>query len=206
MIITLLDRGGRFLFSSSELSDRWVAGHGGPDRRCAALAPARRSRRRSGPALQCRRAWRSRRRRDAGAVRAVLPQVHRQHLAHVGVVDRHTGDGGALGVGGELDVVGRPETTVGHLHACACASVVEARSSFSRGFLDAGSRLRLITTPQTMPPSIPTNPATGPLDKPAPVSRGAGTLSCRRGRAAPRPPDRNNPANARDARDQASNG
>ena len=31
-------------------------------------------------------------------------------------VDRHTGDGGALGVGGELDVVGRPETTVGHLH------------------------------------------------------------------------------------------
>jgi hypothetical protein len=32
------------------------------------------------------------------------------------VVDRHTGDGGALGVGGELDVVGRPETTVGHLH------------------------------------------------------------------------------------------
>ena len=31
-------------------------------------------------------------------------------------VDRHTGDGGALGVGGELDVIGRPETTVGHLH------------------------------------------------------------------------------------------
>jgi hypothetical protein len=25
--------------------------------------------------------------------------VHRQHLAHVGVVDRHTGDVGALGVG-----------------------------------------------------------------------------------------------------------
>src|SRR6202795_3141895 len=53
--------------------------------------------------------------------RAVLPGqgvVHRQHLAHVGadVVDRHTGDGGALGVGGELDVIGRPETTVGHLH------------------------------------------------------------------------------------------
>src|SRR5271169_3922291 len=41
---------------------------------------------------------------------------HVQDHAHVGVVDRHTGDGGALGVGGELDAVGRPETTVGHLH------------------------------------------------------------------------------------------
>ena len=41
---------------------------------------------------------------------------------------------------------------------CACASVVEARGSYSRGFLDAGSRLRLIT-PETTPPSIPTNPA-----------------------------------------------
>src|SRR6202162_5466743 len=51
--------------------------------------------------------------------RAVLPGqgvVHRQHLAHVGVVDRHTGDGGALGVGGELDVIGRPETTGGQLY------------------------------------------------------------------------------------------
>jgi hypothetical protein len=49
-------------------ADRWVAGHCGPDRRCAASAPARRSRRRSGPALRCRRSWQSRRRRDAGAV------------------------------------------------------------------------------------------------------------------------------------------
>jgi hypothetical protein len=40
------------------------------------------------------------------------------NIAHVGadVVDRHIGDGGALGVGDELDVIGRPETTVGHLH------------------------------------------------------------------------------------------
>ena len=29
---------------------------------------------------------------------------------------QRTGDGGALGVAGELDIVGRPETAVGHLH------------------------------------------------------------------------------------------
>ena len=140
------------------VSQSW--GHRGPDRRCAASAPARRSRRRSGPALPCpsslakppsARCWRGR-----------VPYCP----ARASFFGNHLAHGGALGVGGELDAVGRPETTVGHLLTRACASVVEARGSFARGFLDAGSRLRLIT-PETTLPSIPTNPATGPTVSPS---------------------------------------
>jgi hypothetical protein len=85
--------------------------------------------------------------------------VHRQHLAHVGVVDRHTGDVGASVSNWTLWAGRKPPSAI--FMTRAGASVVEARGSFSRGFLDAGSRLRLIT-PETTAPSIPTNPATGP--------------------------------------------
>jgi len=46
---------------------------------------------------------------------------------------QRTGDGGALGVAGELDIVGRPETAIGPLHGPGL-SVVEAR-----GFLGSAS-------------------------------------------------------------------
>lgn len=44
--------------------------------------------------------------------------VHRRHLAHVGtnVVDRYSRDRSALCVCRKLNVIGWPETTVGHLH------------------------------------------------------------------------------------------
>src|SRR5271157_1956127 len=66
--------------------------------------------------------------------------VHRRHLAHVraDVVDRDSRDRRALCVGSELDVVGRPEAAVGHLHhPRLCIARGGARFAHAR-FLGSG--------------------------------------------------------------------
>jgi len=66
-------------------------------------------------------------RRQGFVHRPILP------MSETVVVDQRRHNRAALRIGGELHVVGRPESAIGIFITRASGSVVEARGSFSRG-------------------------------------------------------------------------